>query len=572
MPNSVDVVLCRCPENPYSQLELERLSEKLAKNKKISRIHIVEQLCSIAGTEKFAELVRSSRPGGLVVGACAAETLYQRLSSCLKKADSGKTALVTVPLRELVLWSYCGQDTLQSARDLIKMAVSKVRKSADKGNADAGGAAINYLKCDKCKRCMEECPVGAYSLNSEGYPQANQDLCQRCGICVGSCPIQCISLPNLRIEELSAEIRALKGDGSAEPTLLAFCCEPLTYPALLKEIAWGTALPANMRIIKVPCMGAVNAALINDALSSGIDGVLLLGCEQGSCKIRQGNILAKQRLDNLKETLTRMMIEKERVQYLGWQEKKKAGIYVNPELCTGCLICQKVCPFNAVVPERKSVRGEERLVSGRDEAACRSCGICAANCPSGACQTVRFNDSQFLAALDSLCSKTAVTFSSDTAILCSCAGKLEQYIDFQELEKALYRQGFGQVLVLPQLCSAQAWQEVKAGLKANPSRGVVAACAKDFFGWRMQKYQRDVGLEPEQWSCTDLWEKAMVSPADRNRAAELGLQDVLAGLSALSPGQSGVRAPEDGEESLFQQQINAYAGTIGNLGPNPLKE
>lgn len=572
MPNSVDVVLCHCQEDSSTrQLHLEHLIEKLSKNKKISHVYVVEHLCSVAGTKEFAEIVQGSQHSGLVVGACAAETLHQRLSPSIRKAGIGEQTWVTVPLRELVLWSYRGENVLQSARDLIKMAVSRIRKSADSGNSTATSAMINYLKCDKCKRCVEECPVGAYSLNSEGYPQVNQELCQRCGICVGSCPIQCISLPNLRIEELSSELRAIKGDGSEEPTLLTFCCEPLTYRALMREISLGTSLPPNMRIIKVPCMAAVNAALINDALSSGIDGVLLLGCEHGSCQIRGGNILARNRLDNLRETLTRMMFENERVQYLGWPENKSAGMLVDSELCNGCLTCQKVCPFDAVVPIKKLIKGKERLVSERDTRACRSCGICAASCPSGACQPVHSSDLQSLNTIDAFCSNTVKTSSSDVAVLCNCSGKLEQYVDFKQLEDALYEQGFSQVLIEHQLCSEHGWQEVKNRLNSYPPHGVIAACAEDFFGIRMQKHQKTVALGPSQWSSVDLWEKSMICPSDQSKATELCSQDVLAALAGLSR-ISDTRISEDGEETLFQKQIAAYAGTIRSLGPNPLKE
>ncbi|KLU59786.1 electron transport complex subunit RsxB [Peptococcaceae bacterium CEB3] len=571
MPNSVDVVLCHCQEDSSARLDLERLTEKLSKNKKISQVYVVEHLCSMAGTKKFVEIVRNNQPSGLVVGACAAETLHQRLSPCIRKAGMGEQTCATVPLRELILWSYRGENILRAARDLIKMAVSKIRNGVDSANRTARSAMINYLKCDKCKRCMEECPIGAYSLNSEGYPQVNQDLCQCCGICVGGCPIQCISLPDLRIEELSSEIRAIKGDGSEEPILLTFCCEPLTYPALMREIALGTSLPPNMRIIRVPCMGAVNAALINDALASGVDGVLLLGCEQGSCQIRQGDILAKKRLENLRETLTRMMFENERAQYLGWPEEKRPGIFVDPERCNGCLTCRQVCPFDAVVPSKILIRGKERLISERDTQACRSCGICAANCPSGACQPIYSSDVRLLNTIDAFCSNTVKTSGSDTAVLCNCSGKLEQYLDFEQLEESLYRCGFNQVLVEDRLCSEHAWQDVTKRLSTCPAHGVIAACAKDLFGIRMKKHQKNIGLEPDQWSFVDLWEKTLICPYDRSAAAKLCFQDVLAALAGL-PRTNGSQLQADGEETLFQRQIGLYAETIRSLGPNPLKQ
>jgi len=571
MPSSVDVVLCHCQEDAPTQLDLERLTEKLNKNKKISSVHIIDHLCSIEGMKEFSELVQGEEESGLVVAACASETLRQRLFPHIRKVGIVEQTCTFFPIREFDLWSYRGENVLQSARDRIKIAVSKLRKCTDVGNWSAHSAVINYLKCDKCKRCMEECPVDAYSLNADGYPEVNPDLCQRCGICVGSCPVQCISLPNLRIEELSTEIRSIKGDGSKEPTLLTFCCEPLTYPALMEEIALGTALPQNMRVIKVPCMGAVNAALISDALSAGIDGVLLLGCDQGSCQLRKGSLLAKKRLENLKETLQRMRFENERVQYLGWPAQTGEGVLVDPNLCNGCLTCQTVCPFDAVTLTQKVIKGKERFVTERNTSACRSCGVCVASCPSGACQSLGSTDTQLLNMLDTICSDTVKTTSSDAVVLCDCNGKLEPYIDFKQLQNDLSKQGFGQVIIEHHLCGESSWHEVSTQFNSLPAHGVIGACAKDFFGSRMKTYQKNVALGSVRWAITDLWEQSLIHPTDREKATALCLQAIHTALAGFVNHHDS-RSKDSSGETQFQEQIRAYATIISNLGPNPFKE
>ena len=55
---------------------------------------------------------------------------------------------------------------------------------------------------------------------------------------------------------------------------------------------------------------------IADALSRGIDGVILIGCKHGDdyqCHYVRGSELANTRLTNLQETLTRLALEPERV-------------------------------------------------------------------------------------------------------------------------------------------------------------------------------------------------------------------------------------------------------------------
>ena len=54
-----------------------------------------------------------------------------------------------------------------------------------------------------------------------------------------------------------------------------------------------------------------------DAFSRGFDGVLLLGCKPGEdyqCHFIKGSELLTTRMDNVRETLSRLMLEPERAQ------------------------------------------------------------------------------------------------------------------------------------------------------------------------------------------------------------------------------------------------------------------
>jgi len=62
--------------------------------------------------------------------------------------------------------------------------------------------------------------------------------------------------------------------------------------------------------------------------------------------------------------------------------------------CTGCLLCQQVCPFQAV--ETETLR-DGRTVSSINESVCKGCGICVAACRPGAIKLRGFSDQQILA-------------------------------------------------------------------------------------------------------------------------------------------------------------------------------
>ena len=173
-------------------------------------------------------------------------------------------------------------------------------------------------RCTDCKRCTEECPFGTLDETEKGTPLPNPNRCRRCGICMGSCPERIISFKNYSIEMLSSMIKAIEvpDEFDEKPRILAFVCENDSYPAMdlagIRRINYSP----HIRTIPVRCIGSVNNVLIADALSKGIDGILLIGCKHGDdyqCHFIKGSELIGTREENLKETLQRLMLEPERI-------------------------------------------------------------------------------------------------------------------------------------------------------------------------------------------------------------------------------------------------------------------
>ena len=53
---------------------------------------------------------------------------------------------------------------------------------------------------------------------------------------------------------------------------------------------------------------------------------------------------------------------------------------VVPELCSGCRICNELCPFGAITFV------DERMVTEINAVLCQGCGTCIAACPAGRAQ------------------------------------------------------------------------------------------------------------------------------------------------------------------------------------------
>ena len=88
------------------------------------------------------------------------------------------------------------------------------------------------------------------------------------------------------------------------------------YPALDMTGINRLSYNAWVRVIPVRCLGSMNIVWIADAMSQGIDGILLLGCKHGDdyqCHFIQGSELAEIRLGKVAETLGRLDLESDRV-------------------------------------------------------------------------------------------------------------------------------------------------------------------------------------------------------------------------------------------------------------------
>jgi coenzyme F420-reducing hydrogenase delta subunit len=72
--------------------------------------------------------------------------------------------------------------------------------------------------------------------------------------------------------------------------------------------------PDNIRIVRVPCTGKVDALFLLQAFESGADGVMVIGCLEGECHFLTGNLRARKRVNRVKKILEEIGIDPERVE------------------------------------------------------------------------------------------------------------------------------------------------------------------------------------------------------------------------------------------------------------------
>jgi coenzyme F420-reducing hydrogenase delta subunit len=96
-------------------------------------------------------------------------------------------------------------------------------------------------------------------------------------------------------------------------TIVAFCCHYCAYAAADLAGSMRLQYPANIRVVRTPCTGRLEVEFFLKAFENGAAAVLVAGCEEGSCHFKDGNLLARRRVDYTGRLLAEAGIEPERL-------------------------------------------------------------------------------------------------------------------------------------------------------------------------------------------------------------------------------------------------------------------
>ena len=122
-----------------------------------------------------------------------------------------------------------------------------------------------------------------------------------------------------------------------------------------------------------------------DPVTTMTEGILIAGCASGPkdipASVAQGAAAAARVLDKI--------LQKE-------VELEPIRATVDEEKCSGCRICNNLCPFNAISFL------DDLAVTRINPALCQGCGTCVAACPAGAISGTGFSNEQIFAQIDGL--------------------------------------------------------------------------------------------------------------------------------------------------------------------------
>ncbi len=121
-------------------------------------------------------------------------------------------------------------------------------------------------------------------------------------------------------------------------------------------------------------------------VDSASRGIFFAGCAEGP--------------KDIKESVTQASAAAARAMRLMNPGKLKVEAItaeVDPEKCTACGVCARVCPYNAIEVDARAKRPAQVTT-----AACAGCGTCAASCTEDAIHMHHFTDSQIEAQIDTI--------------------------------------------------------------------------------------------------------------------------------------------------------------------------
>jgi heterodisulfide reductase subunit A len=122
-----------------------------------------------------------------------------------------------------------------------------------------------------------------------------------------------------------------------------------------------------------------------DPVATMTEGVFIAGCAQGPkdipTTVAQGAAAAARVLGRIQQ---------------GEIALEPVRASVDQTKCSGCRICNNMCPFNAILFH------EDRMVTEINPALCQGCGTCVAACPAGAISGTGFSNEQIMSQIEGL--------------------------------------------------------------------------------------------------------------------------------------------------------------------------
>ena len=180
--------------------------------------------------------------------------------------------------------------------------------------------SVDESICSGCGICGMACPYQAPSLietqvngQTDRIASVDTNKCMGCGTCVAACPTGAISRAGVSNQEVKEQLYFAE-PANGDPRLLTFICDWCLRADA--DVQLLESYPNNVRVVHIPCSGRIDPEMALLALRSGIDGVLVCGCQPGECHYQRGTLVSSCKIGLLNRIFDQVGIGDGRVRFV----------------------------------------------------------------------------------------------------------------------------------------------------------------------------------------------------------------------------------------------------------------
>ncbi|WP_035258755.1 hydrogenase iron-sulfur subunit [Desulfatirhabdium butyrativorans] len=166
--------------------------------------------------------------------------------------------------------------------------------------------------------------------------------------------------------------------------IILFICNWGPHAAFQTLLDSGADIPAEVRMIRIPCTGSMSKSLLFRAFEMGADGVALVGCEPGSCRYGSGTEVAERNVEDTRGILDLLGLGGDRLRQAMFLPEESGALLAFLQDFHQVIQTIGKSPVIPAQPQAASPIQQDaaaQVMREHDIFACQDCGKCASACP-----------------------------------------------------------------------------------------------------------------------------------------------------------------------------------------------
>lgn len=168
--------------------------------------------------------------------------------------------------------------------------------------------------------------------------------------------------------------------------ILLFLCNWGAHAAFQTLQDQRREIPNEIRMVRTPCAGRIDRAMLLKAFAKGADGVALVGCEPGTCRYGSGTATSQRNTQDVQHILDIMGLGSERLRFVAFLPEQSEEMLdflhsFSADIRRLGHAGIEAAPVEPVPDGAERKRALQQLVATYDIHACQDCGKCSSACP-----------------------------------------------------------------------------------------------------------------------------------------------------------------------------------------------